>query len=51
MAQNEEMRQRMDDVKRVYDTRIDALWEQIHLKDKRMDEKDDIIRRLMDKCL
>lgn len=50
-AQNEELKQRIDDIRKQYDTRIDSLWEQIHIKDKRMDEKDIIIHRLMDKCL
>ena len=49
-VQNEEIA-RMHDIKEHLENRITFLLSQIELKDKRMDEKDEIIRRLMDKCL
>lgn len=42
----EEIRQQHEDSRTVFENRIDRLWDQIHLKDKRMDEKDVIIRDL-----
>lgn len=48
--QNEEIA-RLHDMKEHLEERIVFLLNQISLKDKRMDEKDEIIRRLMDKCL
>ena len=50
-ARIEELKKANDDIRKMYDARIDSLWEQIHIKDKRMDEKDVLINRLMDKCL
>ena len=39
------------ELKEHLEKRIDFLTSQIEIKDRRMDEKDEIIRRLMDKCL
>jgi len=50
-AQNEALRKRMDELRAEYDLRLRFMRDQIELKDKRMDEKDEIIKRLMDKCL
>ena len=47
---NEEIA-RLHDIKEHLENRITFLLSQIELKDKRMDEKDEIIKRLMDKCL
>ena len=49
-VQNEEIA-RLHDIKEHLESRITFLLEQIEKKDRRMDEKDEIIRRLMDKCL
>lgn len=49
-VQNEEIA-RLHDIKEHLEGRITFLLEQIEKKDRRMDEKDEIIRRLMDKCL
>ena len=49
-VQNEEIA-RLHDMKEHLESRITFLLEQIERKDRRMDEKDEIIRRLMDKCL
>ena len=49
-VQNEELA-RMHEMKEHLESRITFLLEQIEKKDRRMDEKDDIILRLMDKCL
>lgn len=49
-TQNEEIA-RLHDLKEHLDSRITFLLEQIERKDRRMDEKDEIIRKLMDKCL
>lgn len=49
-VQNEEIA-RLHDLKEHLENRITFLLEQIERKDRRMDEKDEIIRRLMDKCL
>lgn len=49
-VQNEEIA-RLHDIKEHLENRITFILEQIEKKDRRMDEKDDIIRRLMDKCL
>ena len=49
-VQNEEIA-RMHDIKELLETRIEFLVGQIELKDKRMDEKDEIILKLMDKVL
>lgn len=48
--QNEEIA-RLHEIKEHMEERIDFLVKQIALKDKRMDEKDEIIRRYMDKVL
>ena len=42
---------RLHDIKEHLESRIAFLLEQIERKDRRMDEKDEIIRKLMDKCL
>ena len=49
-CQNEEL-SRLHEMKEHLEKRIDFLISQIELKDRRMDEKDELIRRLMDKCL
>lgn len=49
-AQNEEIA-RLHEIKEHLESRITFLLEQIDKKDRRMDEKDEIIRRLMEKCL
>ena len=49
-VQNEEIA-RLHDIKEHLDARVAFLIEQIEKKDRRMDEKDELIKRLMDKCL
>ena len=49
-VQNEEIA-RVHEIKEHLEGRITFLLEQIELKDRRMDEKDEIIRRLMDKII
>ena len=49
-VQNEEL-VRLHEIKEHLENRITFLLEQIEKKDRRMDEKDAIIMRLMDKCL
>lgn len=49
-VQNEEIA-RLHDLKEHLESRITFLLEQIERKDRRMDEKDDIIRQLMERCL
>ena len=49
-VQNEEIA-RLHEIKEHLESRITFLLEQIERKDRRMDEKDEIIRRLMEKCL
>lgn len=49
-TQNEEIA-RLHDLKEHLDSRITFLLEQIERKDRRMDEKDEIIHKLMEKCL
>lgn len=49
-VQNEEIA-RLHELKEHLESRITFLIEQIERKDRRMDEKDEIIRKLMDKCL
>lgn len=49
-VQNEEIA-RLHDMKEHLEKRVDFLIEQIEKKDRRMDEKDEIIRKLMEKCL
>lgn len=49
-VQNEEIA-RLHELKEHLESRITFLLEQIEKKDRRMDEKDDLINRLMDKCL
>ena len=49
-VQNEEIA-RLHDLKEHLEARVTFLLEQIEIKDRRMDEKDDIIRRLMDRVL
>lgn len=50
-AKNEEAKRQLDDIRKMYDKRIDDLWGQIHIKDRRIDEKEKTIQRLMEKCL
>lgn len=49
-VQNEEIA-RLHELKEHLESRITFLLEQIEKKDRRMDEKDEIIKRLMEKCL
>ena len=49
-VQNEEI-VRLHELKEHLESRVTFLLEQIEKKDRRMDEKDEIIRKLMDKCL
>ena len=49
-CQNEEI-SRLHELKEHLEERITFLLDQIEIKDRRMDEKDAIIQRLMDKCL
>lgn len=49
-VQNEEI-SRLHEIKEHLESRITFLLEQIEKKDRRMDEKDGIINRLMEKCL
>lgn len=49
-VQNEEIA-RLHEIKEHLESRITFLLEQIERKDRRMDEKDEIIKRLMEKCL
>ena len=49
-VQNEEIA-RLHEMKEHLESRISFLLEQIDKKDRRMDEKDEIIRKLMDRCL
>ena len=49
-AQNEEIA-RMHEIKEHLETRITFLLDQIEKKDRRMDEKDEIIRKRLEKCL
>ena len=49
-VQNEEIA-RLHDIKEHLENRVTFLLEQIEKKDRRMDEKDEIIRKLMDKVL
>ena len=49
-CQNEEI-VKLHEIKEHLEQRITFLLEQIERKDRRMDEKDEIIRKLMDKCL
>lgn len=49
-TQNEEI-VKLHEIKEHLEKRVDFLIEQIERKDRRMDEKDEIIRKLMEKCL
>lgn len=49
-VQNEEIA-RLHEIKEHLESRITFLIEQIAKKDRRMDEKDEIIKKLMEKCL
>lgn len=49
-VQNEEIA-RLHELKEHLESRITFLLEQIEKKDRRMDEKDEIIKKLMEKCL
>lgn len=49
-VQNEEIA-RLHELKEHLDDRVTFLMQQIEIKDRRMDEKDEIIKRLMDKVL
>lgn len=49
-VQNEEIA-RLHEMKEHLETRITFLLDQIEKKDRRMDEKDEIIRKLMEKCM
>ena len=47
----ETLKEQIDSLKAEYQRRVDFLRSQIDLKDKRMDEKDEIIKKLMEKVL
>ena len=47
----ESLRRQLELIREMYEARIDFLIDQIRKKDKRMDEKDEIINRLMAKVL
>lgn len=49
-VQNEEIA-RLHEIKEHLESRITFLLDQIEKKDRRMDEKDEIIRKLMEKCM
>ena len=49
-VQNEEI-VKLTELKEHLEARVAFLLEQIEKKDRRMDEKDEIIKRLMDKCM
>lgn len=49
--QNDELKQQLSDLRAEYDLRLRFLRDQIELKDRRMDEKDRMINKLMEKCL
>lgn len=49
-VQNEEIA-RLHEIKEQLESRITFLLDQIDKKDRRMDEKDEMIRKLMEKCL
>ena len=49
-CQNEEL-SRLHEIKEHLEDRITFLINQISLKDKRMDQKDELIKKLMEKCL
>lgn len=48
---NDDLKQQLSDLRAEYDLRLRFLRDQIELKDRRMDEKDRMINRLMEKCL
>lgn len=45
------LKERIDTIKSEYDRRLAFLRDQIEKKDRRMDEKDAIIKMLMEKCI
>ena len=47
----ESLQRQLELIREMYEARIDFLIDQIRKKDKRMDEKDEIINRLMAKVL
>lgn len=47
----EALQRQLELIRKMYEERIDFLIDQIRKKDKRMDEKDEIIKRLMAKVL
>lgn len=50
-AQMEKQAEQMRTIREMLDKRIDFLLDQIEKKDRRMDEKDEIIKRFLDKVL
>ena len=50
-SQNEGLKKQIDEFRKEYDLRLRFLRDQIEKKDAMMDQKDQIIQRLMDKCL
>ena len=50
-AKVDELSAQLDSFRKEYDLRLRFLRDQIELKDRRMDEKDEIIKKLMEKCL
>lgn len=51
IIQLDDIKHQLDDIREAYDKRIDALWKQIHIKDRRIDEKEETIQKLLKKCL
>lgn len=49
--ENAQLREQINIIRAEYDRRLAFLRDQIELKDKRMDQKDVIIEKLMEKCL
>ena len=49
--QVENLKKQFETLRSEYETRLNFLRDQIELKDKRMDEKDLMINRLLEKCL
>ena len=50
-SQIDGLKKQLSDLRAEYDLRLRFLRDQIELKDRRMDEKDRMINRLMEKCL
>ena len=51
LDQNEELKHQIDQMRSEFESRLNFLRDQISLKDRRMDEKDQMINRLIEKYL